>query len=1262
MQEHQAIGVRQNGRPTSLYGNDGNRKPLFGRPEDSSENGLHVYTTKTPGFSRIGMGAAASMSGGDNATSLRKPRPVSEGFFSTRDQANTNANSSVLSSGGTRIPRLNSTRRKPISLRKAMELAEGEEEAAKLMHEAGLDDPVAVDGSPSPAPRPWRTRTASEVSELQRVLGADHLDTKGRSKIPSARNSNLSATLVGGREGAISPARATRLNGADGLVRQRSTEFGSAAIRNALRSGTNRDATATTASGTSGLPELVPGIEDIPLSTVDPALSAATLVQRSSPDKSFAWQMDEDFTAGELQISDSPRVRVGTRPFASRLGFRDDGKQDFDSLPRLANPGSRNNKLDEIRSLELRANGSQIPLANQTRLRPPNTKLDDIRTREGQVERQFPLASRHLDGLRNNTKLDDIRQREADGVSKRAFAAARLQEIKEQNSMARPRSPDEEPKPRPTFGLARRRLTKQESLDDVKKDELPPLLRPRTSFGGGEFGRQMADAPATFFGRDVRRAEEEEKAEAVLLSREPLKKLEIYDQKRDNLLAKPKPFERRPEEQDLLRRLARAASSSPPPEDEPRTKQLPTPPPGDEESKQTTAKSIADRIASRIFSRRASAGDKPATTTSATTSTTTTTTDIKDSEKAKPTVGFTGLQRSRSVESAKSKRSSMQSEPDPTARIEAEIKLFAPSDNQSERGSIRAPSPPFDDSDEGDNGLDTAPAMVTTPKPSKPDPLAMPTPRITGAYVETPVTVKTEKLVLKPEPLSPKLLEEFKAPAKTSAEPPASLFQGRKPSFSSFSSWRSRERSQDQDTASDPGTTDDGGDIALASVAAKKPRAKSLPRRRAPMKNSARPPSAKDDMMELRREFDMEDSTLDDLDEFIANAKKAAKLAVPESDPLPPSTAAADNFDLDLESESDPSDVIKGDGQKDDEMAAFERMNKSLQTGLLRIRSAKQGIERFEDRFDRYSRAQPQPVPQPVALPEKKETKVIPEEKQDIKPLAQEKKDTKPLTQLKKDTKSLTQVKIDTKPLAQMKKDTKTKIQAPKGHAHHNHKSPTEGCPYCKLSSSSSTSSSATPVTYLHLTLPQLFHRTPTFHLTWLGVFTLILSLWYAAESTMCSMYCRPTTCPASKSPCVWSFDDPTDFGTALPIKLDQWITGGQGRQVASFAYEEAYDFIADVQDLALRRDITQVDTESLSPEQKRRHRRRLRKKGLVASAREPLPEEKAKWDEWRALRLAKQKAEETREKGHVVTDEKPNPKPVDEDEEQGWVKIGRWR
>ncbi|KAL7810832.1 hypothetical protein V8C26DRAFT_409499 [Trichoderma gracile] len=944
--------------------------------------------------------------------------------------------------------------------------------------------------------------------------------------------------------------------------------------------------------------------------------------------------MDEDFTGSDLQISDSPRVRVGTRPFASRLGFTPDAKQDFDKLPRITAPGSRNSKLDEIRSLELRANGSHIPLAGPGRPKPQNTKLDEILKREAQVERQIPLPSRHLDGPRNNTKIDDIKQREADGMSKRAYAAVRLQEIKEQNSMARPRSPDDESKPRLPFGLARRRLAKTEVADEVKKEEAPPLLRSRTSFGSNEFGRPVAETPATFFNHEPKRAGEQEKKEsdaaaAASSSRtqELEKRLDSAEQQIEALLGKRRPLERRPDERELLRRLARAASSSPPVEDEPRTKQLPTPPPGDDEkeNKESTTKSIADRIASRLFPRRASTGEKPASNTWNTATTTATTTAwntlantgtaapdaTKEPEKAKPSVAFTGLQRTRSVDSTKSKRSSMQSEPDPTARIEAEMKLFAPSDNHSERGSLRAPSPPLDDSDLDDHAPGKQSSSDATPKPSKPDPLTMGTPRVTGAYVETPVSVKTEKLVLNPEPKieedAPKQVE-----SKTAESKPTLLFRDRKPSFSS---WRTKQRDLDQDTLSDPGTTDDGGEIGASALAAvKKPRAKSLPRRRPLVKNSARPPSVKDDLMELRREYNIDDSTFDDLDEMLANARKMAKLAVSKSGVTTRSNGLDLDLDLDLDlgldSESDVPPVVKSERTKDaersnsdGEIAAYERMNKTLQTGLLRIRSAKQGIERIEDRF---SRAQP--------TPEKKKSAAL--------------------------------------------------TEAPEGHAHHSHQSVTADCPYCALSSSSKPASA--PITYLHLALPRLFHREPTFRLTWLGLLTLILSLWYATEATMCSLYCRPTSCPASKAPCVWSFDDPTEFGTALPIKLDQWITGGSGRQLASVAYEEAHDLFADIQDLALRRSITDVDMESLSPEQKRRHRRRLRKKGLIASPKAPRPEDKAKWDEWRAARLAKERASQKKEKGSTtVEEEMPKPIPVvgeEEQEEQGWVKIKAWR
>lgn len=1145
--QSQTIGGRPSGRPSQFQVNHESRKPLFSsstaRPDDNDENGLHLYTARTPAFGRAGASGAAG--GVDN----KKAKP-SESF----------ANASVVSTGGTRIPRTNSlpqTRRKPISLREAMEMAEGEEEAAKLMSEAGLDNPVAVDGSPSPAPRPWRTRTASEVSELRRIQGEDPLDMKARSKIPSVRNPSFSATLVGGKEAAVgaSPARATLLNGGNGLARQRSNEFANPALRNALRLGPR--AASTTGGDSNGLPDLVPGIED-PLSSIDPALSAATLVQQSSPDKSFAWQMDEDFTAGELQVSDSPRVRVGIRPFASRLGYRDGEKQDFDNLPRISNPGSRNTKLDEIRSLELKANGSQIPFASSSRPRPANTKLDDIRTREGQVERQIPLSSRHLDTLKN-TRLEEIRQREADGVSRRAFAAARLQEIKEQNSMARPRSPDDDFKSRAAFGFARRRLAKPDATDEAKKEELPPS-RIGGGFGFGAFGgngKMVSDTPVTAFKRDLRRAEEDTAA-----------KLDSEELNKDSAI-KPKLFDRKYDDRDLLRRLARAASS-PTAEADSRAKQLPTAAAAGEEDKQAATKSIADRIASRLFASKRASSSLPTPEAKAAADGHT-----KDFEKPKPTVGFTGLQRTRSIESIKSKRSSMQSEPDPTDRIEAEMKLFAPSDNHSERGSLRAPSPPFDDDfDEGNVRIKEEPAAEATPKPSKPDPLSMPTPRVTGAYVETPVSVKTEKVVLKSEQI-PKLRADF----KSSAEP---FFRDRS---ATFSSWRNK----DQDAASDPGTTDDGDPVISKSAVVRKRRAKSLPQRRLPIRNSVKLPSVKDDMMELRRAYSIDDSTFDDLDEILSGRSLAKAAKDLKSGSFGRYSAA--DLDLDL-SDFDTTDLIKSESKKDSkqsgsdgEMAAYERMNKTLQTGLLRIRSAKQGIERIEDRF---SRAQP-------------------------------------LTEGKK-----------------------TMAKAPEGHEHHGHISPQAGCPYC-LSPPGSTT-----VTYLHLALPRLYHQDPTFRLTWLGLLVFILSTWYAAESATCAMYCRPTTCPASKSPCVWSFDDPTDFGTAIPIKLDQWITGGGGRQVAAVVYEEAYDWVADIQDLALGRDIEDVDMETLSPEQKRRHRRRLRKKGLLA-AREPRPEEQAKWDEWRAARLAKERGEEVRDQVNSKSTAAAT-----EDEESGWVRVKR--
>lgn len=74
---------------------------------------------------------------------------------------------------------------------------------------------------------------------------------------------------------------------------------------------------------------------------------------------------------------------------------------------------------------------------------------------------------------------------------------------------------------------------------------------------------------------------------------------------------------------------------------------------------------------------------------------------------------------------------------DPEERIAAEARLFELQD-KSERGSVRAPSP----SDE-------------TPRPAKVDPMSLPTPRVTGAFFETPIIRKSRSTSPRPETAEP---------------------------------------------------------------------------------------------------------------------------------------------------------------------------------------------------------------------------------------------------------------------------------------------------------------------------------------------------------------------------------------------------------------------------------------------------------------------------------------------------------------------------
>lgn len=752
------------------------------------------------------------------------------------------------------------------------------------------------------------------------------------------------------------------------------------------------------------IPDLVPGIEDVQLPSVEvagrPWWPSPQRKADGSPEKSFAWQVDDDFTAGDVQVSDSPRIGVGSnQPFASR--------------PSLV--------------------GDRAPATSPARpTQPGNSRLNEIRAREKAVDHMAVPGQRP-----KNTKLDEIRQREAQGLSKRAYAAVRLEEIRERNSVSRSLSP-EEVRPPASWEQQARAMPGGEQVGP-----------PRSAPGSG--GERIPDTPVTVFkkcrpstdGGGTKAAESGETA-----SDRGSTKGEAPANKRDSY--------------DLLRRLARATSASPAAErGQPSSRSKPNGTKADGDDRRAASKSTTSTTAASTAaaSTAASSGDAPRKTAKA-----------KEGDGPRPIVGFAGMRRVPSVDSAKSKRSSAHSEMDPTDRIEAEMKLFAPHENHSEPGSVRAPSPP-----DSDPGSGSGSAAGKTPKPREHEFLSMPTPRVTGAYVETPATGLAR-------------------------------------------------RSRDQDTALDPGTSDSrDGDAVAAAAAVRRRRARSLP-----LRNSAKLPSVRDDLLELQRMHNIDDSTMDDLEELLTGRRAGLRKRAP--------AAGGD----DEEAKDEQGEKTASSGASEGELALFDRMNRSLRTGILGIRSAKEGIERLEDQF----------------------------------------------------------------------RDGDDKD----GDDGHRDGDDAQLCQACRRAPAA--------VTYVHLPLPRLFYKAPRFRLSLLGVLALALTLWLAAESAVCAGFCRPAACGAGG--CVFSFDDPT-FGSALPVKLDEWATGGRGRWLAAWAADEARDRAADARDWVRGRGASDGPGRATSFEQRQRRRRRLAREAGAEPAPEPPAEHRDKWAAWRRARRARE-------------------------------------
>lgn len=738
---------------------------------------------------------------------------------------------------------------------------------------------------------------------------------------------------------------------------------------------------------------------------MDPPARPAT-TGPTSHSEPFKWQVDDDFTAGDLQVSTSPPVSFGR----------------------------------------------------------PNTKLDELRKLEIDVERKYPIPS-HLFATRSNTRLDEIARLEREAVRKYpvtnvddsgTVAMADVQPPREfQMSFSPLRMPFSTGEPSraasslPTTALptkiAEAGSEHRSPSPDLRRQASPEAPQPPvqevkdvpqiTTGTRDSEGHQVPNTPVTIFsgtGPSNYKGTRQQSGSTDGVVSEPLRKEPGKD-----------------DAQDLLRRLARASSRSPstsPIQDKADNRaqedQAAAPVPAPNDKAGPIAKSIRTRGANKTGS------------------------------PSKPRVGFTGISRSSSTNSHSSRGSSVASH-DPTARLEAEADLFA-LDNQSERGSFRVPSPLSDSESEADDNK-----ADDTPRPDKfVDPAPMPTPLVTGAYIETPATVKVERRDMS---------EDTKLPQPDLLRPKKDVIENRDPSTS--------PKASKSDTQV--------GYMRRRSLRETR-RSKSTPRRRSPLRNSAKLPTVKDDLQQICRKNDIDDSTLDDLTDLVMSSTNPEELVKM------------------LKNEEPKQENAMADMSENQQIKTLDRFLES-------IRTARKGIEGLEDRV----------------------------------------------------THSEMQVNAAEKTPATQNK--------------HSHPVHDPSCPEC------ATAGRTDVYTYMHVPIPRLYRTRPRFRLTLTGILTLLLCLWHMywfAEDFFYDRWGKQEFCYRG-SPCRWDVDDP-EYGFVIPVKLDEWITGGAVRPHAARWLEEAQDSWADFEDWCRGTNIQQVDHRFIRDSAKKaQYWRRIEKKGL---------------------------------------------------------------
>lgn len=519
--------------------------------------------------------------------------------------------------------------------------------------------------------------------------------------------------------------------------------------------------------------------------------------------------------------------------------------------------------------------------AGQQQLTPPRSRPASAQPEKSAVwDAELDFTGTSLMGgespqLRiRNTKLDEVRAREREGMSRHAVANARLEEIRERLSEERSMSPQVEKAavreptriPSPVVRNPGYRRTSTESFEIV------------------ESGKSLEPGPATerLFG-------------------------EIRGGKME-----PKEIQRGRRSRSRERNAVSRASPQPTAQDEP--EQFHEKTILEEEGEQIPGTPITifrnterpqdghKREDSYDTLRRLAAITSPSPS------------PIPGKAEDEPPVD---TRRRRPISQAPdnkrhSRSSSLpKSDIDPEERIAAEKDLFEIPDNKSERNSMREPTPPEEEE---------LPEQETPRPKQKQNPLTMPTPVVTGAFIETPApTIRHSKF----RPASP---ESERANPKPDSNPDTKPSQPTQPKSKAPSPPR-RSSSSSSRSPSRPRKPSDEPSAQNPQIERLKP----APRPRPRLTNSAPPPSAAADLLRIQHEAAIEDSTLDDLADLLSSSPP------PEDPPVPVP---------DRDDKGRP--LSAGARERRLSEQQLVKMERGLSHGLESIRDAKRAIEKLE--------------------------------------------------------------------------------------------------------------------------------------------------------------------------------------------------------------------------------------------------------------------------------------------------------------------------